>query len=112
MQPKAKAKAKATSFFFAEKDLGVQRYDVGFRQALKCELCSQQISTTEVVRVAYAFHCKRPHAYLHLPCVASLEKRFLEDALVKLAETALPNDSDVATRVDAVRRSNLRKLHE
>ena len=100
---KAGADAKATAFFYKEEELGIIRFDVGFRRSSKCYLCQTAIATTDAVRAAYAYHCKRPHSYLHLGCVPTLEKAFLQRALVKLDAISLPSDqADAATRVARV----------
>ena len=111
-RPTAKAAAKRASVFFGDEDLGIVRYDLGFRRASKCYLCSQQIATADAIRAAYAYHSKRPHSYLHLDCVMSLEKRFLQVAADKLVATALPDNSNLQRRVAEARREILRKLRE
>ena len=108
---KAGAAAKATAFFYKEEELGIIRFDVGFRRSSKCYLCQTAIATTDAVRAAYAYHCKRPHSYLHLGCVPTLEKDFLQRALVKLDAISLSSDqADAATRVARVHADILSKL--
>ena len=83
---KASSSTKRSSFFHTEGDLGVLRYDLDFKRKSKCFFCSQPIGTGERIRGVYAYHARRPHAYLHMKCMSNLEANFVPTASSKLEE--------------------------
>ena len=98
-QQKRVAETRA-SFFHVEKDLGILRLDVQFKRKSSCFFCSNPIATTDAVRGVYAYHTKRPHAYVHVACLARLEDRFVQRCTEKLREVATLVDGTARAAVE------------
>ena len=106
----ASSSAKRPSFFYAGADLGVLRYDLNFKRQSKCFFCSQPVACKQQIRAVYAYHSRRPHAYLHMECMSNLEAKFVPTAISKLEEVAASLESpkrEVANATLASLRSKL-----
>ena len=97
----ASSSTKRSSFFHTEGDLGVLRYDLDFKRKSKCFFCSQPIGTGERIRGVYAYHARRPHAYLHMKCMSNLEAKFVPTAISKLEEITGSLESPMREVVNA-----------
>ena len=77
----ARQQAPRRSFFHREEDLGILRYEYDYKRSAKCHICSLPVQVSDCARAVYAYSMKKPWAYVHMPCVASLEAQFLPPAL-------------------------------
>lgn len=90
--PAKSAPVKTSSFFHREDDLGVRRIEFSYTRASRCMTCGHQIQKGGPPRLVYAYHTRRPHAYIHLKCCLSLEDKFVSGA-----EAVLSAVSDTAS---------------
>ena len=83
----------APSGFYTAAQLGVIGVDLAKSSRSQCKICSNRIEHG-ARRALYAWHCKRPHGYIHLGCVVRLDAALLPRSLECLSRELAIADSD------------------
>ena len=96
------ARPPTSSFFWTEDQLGLRDIHIAPTSRSKCFICSREIARNDL-RGSWAYHCRKPHRYIHGSCIPRVDGQRGQRAL-QIIETILADANhdirrDIAPRL-------------
>ena len=96
------ARPPTSSFFWTEDQLGLRDIHIAPTSRSKCFICSREIARN-YLRGSWAYHCRKPHRYIHGSCIPRVDGQRGQRAL-QIIETILADANhdirrDIAPRL-------------